>query len=93
MNGLKVTTGNGMTRLELECEHQHRTIYITEGAERNWVCSRLLRPAHSLAGFIGELEDLKDARIREVMQRWGIYSRTMPLAVKDDDTEEGAEDG
>ena len=78
MKGLKTTPSDGMTRLELECTHQHRMIYVTEGAERNWVCSRLLRPAHSLAGFFGEIEDLHDPRIRQIMQRWGIYSRPLP---------------
>lgn len=69
----------GATRLEMECQHQHGLLYITEGAEGNWVCSRLRRPAHSLAGFFRELGELQDGRVRELMQRWGLYYRGLPL--------------
>ena len=79
MDGTKVTVGQGNTRIELRCEHQAGLLYVVEAAVMNWVCSRLLRPVHSLAGFFGELTALHDARVREVMQRWGLYYR--PLSI------------
>ena len=76
--GFTVYPGRGQVRIELECQHQHGLVYVTEGAEMNWVCSNRRRPAHSLAGFFKELTELKDARVRELMQRWGLYFRPLP---------------
>jgi hypothetical protein len=78
--GFTIHPGRGQVRIELECQHQHGLVYVTEGAEMNWVCSNRRRPAHSLAGFFKELTQLKDARVRELMQRWGLYFRPLPLA-------------
>jgi hypothetical protein len=81
--------GRGSTRIELECQHQHGLLYVVEGAEMNWVCSNLGRPVHSLAGFFKELTELKDARVRELMQRWGLYFRPLPLVEGNDAEEAG----
>lgn len=83
MDGTKVTVGQGNTRIELRCEHQAGLLYVVEAAVMNWVCSRLLRPVHSLAGFFGELTALNDARVREVMQRWGLYYRPLSIDAED----------
>ena len=56
---------------------------ITSAA--SWVCSAEHTHAHALAGFLGELVKLQDARVGELMQRWGLYFRELPVE------EEGAE--
>ncbi len=88
--GFTFFSGHGATRLEMECQHQHGMVYITEGADMNWVCSRLRRPAHSLAGFFRELGELDDNRVKNLMQRWGLYYRELPLAEQPEETEEEA---
>ena len=77
--GLNVKGETGSSRVELECEHQNGLVYVVR-AEKNWVCSDDLLHVHSLAGFFRELAELEDARVREVMQRWGVYYRSRPLA-------------
>jgi hypothetical protein len=43
------------------------------------VCSASQAPSHALAGFFGELTQLKDPRVADLMQSWGIYFRQLPL--------------
>ena len=78
-HGLTIKPGEGMTRIELACPHQKGLLY-TVPAEKNWVCSQDQIAAHSLAGFLTELTNLRDQRIKELMQRWGIYYRPLALA-------------
>lgn len=77
--GLNVKGETGSRRVELECEHQNGLVYVVR-AKKNWVCSNDLLHVHSLAGFFRELMELGDPRVREVMQRWGVYYRPRPLA-------------
>lgn len=88
-----VHSGHGSTRLKLECRHQHGLIYVVDGAEMNWVCSRLRRPGHALAGFFGELMNLDESRIKALMQRWGLYYRSLPLAEEENLQVEAADIG
>ena len=76
--GLSVKGGAGGKRIELRCEHQSGALYATRG-EASWVCSDDMLAALALAGFFGELTDLDDDRVHEIMQRWGIYFRRRPL--------------
>ena len=76
--GLTVKHGEGMTRVQISCMHQSGLLYMVP-AERSWVCSQQHMPAHALAGFLRELTDLKDSRVKELMQRWGVYFRQLPL--------------
>ncbi len=76
--GLTVKPSEGMTRIQMTCEHQSGLIYIVP-AERSWVCSKELLPAHVLAGFFQELTALGDAQVKELMRQWGIYYRQLPL--------------
>ena len=82
--GLITRQGEGMSRVHISCMHQSGLLYVVP-AEKSWVCSEEHMPAHSLAGFLGELMDLGDSRVKEMMQRWGIYFRQVSL-------EEGAEE-
>lgn len=87
MDGAKITVGEGNTRVEMRCEHQAGLLYVVHEAVMNWVCSQELKPAHSLAGFFRELQELDDHRMHALMQRWGLYFRVLPLepAEKDRD--------
>ncbi len=84
--GLTIKQDTGGKRIELQCEHQNGLLYIVPG-EASWVCSEELMHAHALAGFFMQMSELDDPRIKELMQRWGLYYRERPLASKEaDDT-------
>ncbi len=76
--GLSIRAGGGMSRVQIGCMHQRGLLYVVP-AEKSWVCSQEYMPAHSLAGFMKDLMELKDPRVQEAMQRWGIYFRQLPL--------------
>ena len=76
--GLTVKLSDDMTRIQVTCDHQSGLIYVVP-AERSWVCSNELLPAHALAGFFRELTALEDPQVRELMGQWGIYYRQLPL--------------
>ena len=80
-NGLTVSPGPDMTRIQVTCPHQSGLIYVVP-AERSWVCSSEEVPAHALAGFFRELLALRDERVAKLMQQWGIYYRQLPLDVE-----------
>ncbi len=76
--GMTVKPGEGMTRIQVTCEHQSGLIYVVP-AERSWVCSAENIPAHALAGFFRELVALKHPGVQDLMQQWGLYYRQLPL--------------
>ena len=76
--GLSIKHGEGMTRVQVTCDHQSGLLYVVP-AEKSWVCSQEHMPAHALAGFLGELKALEDPRVEALMQRWGIYFRQLPI--------------
>ena len=76
--GLTVKHSEGMTRIQVTCDHQNGLIYVVP-ADRSWVCSNELLPAHALAGFFRDLTALEDSQVRELMRQWGIYYRQLPL--------------
>lgn len=77
--GISVKHDSGGKRIEMQCEHQNGLAYVVRG-EASWVCSDELLHAHALAGFFREVVELDDERINGIMQRWGIYYRTRPIA-------------
>ena len=77
--GMTVKTDSGGKRVEMECEHQNGLLYVVP-AESTWVCSEELMHAHAMAGFFRQLMELEDDRVHEIMQRWGLYYRSRPLA-------------
>ena len=85
--GMTVKPGEGMTRIQVTCEHQSGLIYVVP-AERSWVCSAENIPAHALAGVFRELVALKHPGVQDLMQQWGLYYRQLPL-----EGEETAESG
>ena len=76
--GLTVKHDQGGKRLEVRCPHQNGLIYVVPGSS-SWVCDEKYLHAHSLSGFFKELARLEDPRIKETLQRWGIYFRERPL--------------
>ena len=83
-HGVDIRPGQGMTRVHLSCAHQRGLLYVVP-AEKSWVCSQENLPAHALAGFLGELVDLGDLTVKELMNRWGIYFRRLPLDQKEEE--------
>ncbi len=81
--GLTIKPGEEMTRIQVTCPHQSGLLYVVP-AERSWVCTAEQLPAHALAGFFRELVELKDTRVQELMQSWGIYYRQLPLEEEQD---------
>jgi len=77
--GIIVKKGAGGNRVEVQCMHQSGLLYVIP-SEASWVCSQEHLHAHALAGFFKELVRLKDPRVKELMQRWGIYFRQRPIA-------------
>ena len=80
--GFTLKAGQGSASMEMECPHQNGLLYMVPG-DRSWVCEDDVRPAHVLAGFFKEIADLDDARIREAMNRWGLYYRQRVLKSQD----------
>ena len=76
--GVTVKTGKDLARVQVTCPHQSGLIYAVPG-DRSWVCTDELRPAHAMAGFFRELIALKDPRVADLMQQWGLYYRSLPL--------------
>lgn len=83
--GFALKIGKGSASIGMECPHQNGLLYMVPG-DRSWVCEDDLRPAHVLAGFFKDITALDDARIRDAMNRWGLYYRSRPLADADSDT-------
>ena len=87
--GLTLKHDTNGKRLQIQCKHQNGLLYVVP-SEASWVCSDELLHAHALAGFFKQLTEMDDRRIKEAMQRWGIYFRERPLASESD--EPGNED-
>ena len=86
--GLIAKTSEGMSRVQMSCMHQSGLLYVVP-SEKSWVCSQNLMPAHALAGCLREIVALEDVRVKEIMQRWGVYFRQLPIK---SDEEERAEE-
>ena len=86
LSGLEVKPSEDMTRIHAVCEHQRGLIYVVP-AERSWVCSAEMMPAHALAGFFRELAALKSPEVEELMRQWGLYYRQLPAPQETGETE------
>ena len=83
--GITIKSDSGGKRIYVECQHQNGLIYVVP-AESSWVCDESLIHAHALAGFFQELTEMDDARVKDLMQNWGIYYRPRPIAGNGGDT-------
>ena len=84
-HGLSVKGGPGGKRVELRCEHHNGLLYVVP-SEGSWVCSDEMVHVHALAGFFEQLTQLNDPRVKEAMQRWGLYFRERPLGPQEPKT-------
>ena len=76
--GITIKHDQGGKRLEVACPHQSGLLYVVPSQE-SWVCGQEHLHAHALAGFFKELMSLKNPQVKDLMQRWGIYYRVLPL--------------
>ena len=83
--GVTIKGGTGDTRVDIQCNHQSGMLYVVP-AEASWVCQPENIHAHALAGFLRELVELGDARVQELMQRWGLYYRARPIESEEEQT-------
>ena len=83
--GVTIKEGTGDTRVDIQCSHQSGMLYVVP-AEASWVCQPENIHAHALAGFLRELVELDDARVRDLMQRWGLYYRARPIESEEEQT-------
>ena len=81
--GLEIRQGEGLSRVQLGCSHQKGLLYVVP-AERSWVCSQEMMPAHALAGFLGDLTELQQPAVQQLMNRWGISYRRLPLETEEE---------
>ncbi len=84
--GFTLKSGQGSASMEMQCPHQNGLLYMVPG-DRSWVCEDDVRPAHVMAGFFKEISALEDPRIREAMNRWGLYYRPRALGSSEDSGE------
>jgi hypothetical protein len=75
-SGITIHGENNGRRIEMKCEHKNGLIYIVP-SESNWVCSTEFMPAHALAGLFSDLSSLEEQKIYTIMQKWGIYYRSL----------------
>ena len=75
-NGLNIRGSDGSKRINIKCEHQNGVLYVVP-SEANWVCCESLLHAHSIAGFFSDITNLDDESLQKIMQKWGIYYRTV----------------
>ena len=76
--GLTVKHDHGGKRIEVQCAHHKGLLYVVPG-EASWVCAEEHLHAHALAGFLKELVGLQSPQVKDLMQRWGLYFRELPL--------------
>ena len=77
--GLSIKGTPGGKRVLLKCEHQNGILYAVPG-EASWVCTDELLHVHALAGFMKELAQMNDPRVKDSMKRWGLYYREEAVA-------------
>ena len=53
--GLEIRQGEGLSRVQLGCSHQKGLLYVVP-AERSWVCSQEMMPAHASGGVFGGVD-------------------------------------
>ena len=75
-NGLNIRGSDGSKRINIKCAHQIGVLYVVP-SEAIWVCSESLLHAHSIAGFFSDITNLDDESLQKIMQKWGIYYRTV----------------
>ena len=81
--GITVKHDTGGSRIEIRSQNQAGLLYAVP-AEASWVATEDQLPAHALAGFLNDLSGLAEPRVEELMRKWGLYFRPLPLEATDD---------
>ena len=76
--GITVKQDHGGTRVEIRSQNQAGLLYAVP-SEGSWVATPEQLHAHAIAGFLNELTQLNDAKVRALMHKWGLYFRPLPL--------------
>ena len=62
----------------LVCEHNGGIIYIVP-SESSWVCREENIGAHAITGFFEDLTNIESTQVTALMQKWGLYYRTLDV--------------
>ena len=80
--GITEKNGQQSNRIDILCPHHGGIVYVVP-SEASWVCSEKSINAHAISGFFTDVSKLDDPKIREIMQKWGLYFRERPLPNED----------
>lgn len=76
--GIKIQDASEGKRITLACEHHGGVIYIVP-SKSSWVCSKENIGAHAISGFFEDLTSIENTQIAALMQKWGLYYRTLDV--------------
>ena len=76
--GITIKDASEGKRITLTCEHHGGVIYIVP-SESSWVGSKENIDAHAISGFFEDLTSIENTQIAALMQKWGLYYRTLDV--------------
>ena len=76
--GITIKDASEGKRITLTCEHHGGVIYIVP-SESSWGCSKENIDAHAISGFFEDLTSIENTQIAALMQKWGLYYRTLDV--------------
>ena len=76
--GITIKNASEGKRITLTCEHNGGVIYIVP-SESSWVCSKENIGAHAISVFFKDLSSIENTQIAALMQKWGLYYRTLDV--------------
>ena len=76
--GITIKNASQGKRINLTCEHNGGIIYIVP-SESSWVCSEENIGAHAISGFFEDLTSIENTQVTALMQKWGLYYRTLDV--------------
>ncbi|SVB69761.1 uncharacterized protein METZ01_LOCUS222615 [marine metagenome] len=76
--GITIKNASEGNRITLTCEHNGGIIYIVP-SESSWVCSEENIGAHAITGFFEDLTSIESTQVTALMQKWGLYYRTLDV--------------
>ncbi|HJO60677.1 MAG TPA: hypothetical protein QF838_08100 [SAR202 cluster bacterium] len=76
--GITIKNASEGNRITLTCEHNGGIIYIVP-SESSWVCREENIGAHAITGFFEDLTNIESTQVTALMQKWGLYYRTLDV--------------
>ena len=80
--GISIKKASEGNRINLSCDHNSGIIYIVP-SEASWVCNGETIAAHAISGFFKDLTNLQNSQIDQIMQKWGLYYRSLEVIEAD----------